>query len=322
MFNDSDDLRQKLRDFLQNEFEEIMQNKVRFFALIFSFLFAISMIFVEDDGEKIDVGNPEKIEESPEISPKNLPDENKKPNKKVISVKKVEDTNNGEKIVAVIGANSEELYIGDPFQSIEDKPANVKQENSKIENIPQQVPIIPPQAPKISVQNSELPPIPDMSVDLPPIPSATPVKLAENITPAAEFILTGTAINSDKKAAVVKKFSTTSEKKEREENMILVVGDFIDGRRIVDITEGSVILDNGDSIHSNYLDSSILISTESNNSEIEYVTETYQENLLNDENFSSTVEDLTPKINLDYTEELPQKNNAAELDEQYRIEGQ
>lgn len=312
MFRDNDELKQKLRDFWQNELEEIRQNKIRVFALIFSAFIAVALMFSEDSGEKIDVVNSEKVEESAEITPKKNIDEDKRQNKKVISVKKAENKNDGEKIVAVIGANSEELYVGDPFQSEEEKPASVKQEVSKNENIPQQVPIIPPQAPKIPVQSSELPPIPDMSAELPPIPSATPVKLAENINPAAEFVLTGTAINSDKKAAVVKKISTSQGKNEREENMLLVVGDVLDGRQVVDITEDSIVFDDGNNIHSNYLNSSILISAEPNDSEIEDVTRNYQEILLNDEDFSDTVDDLTPKTEIEYAEELPQKNTVPE----------
>lgn len=312
MFENKNVLKQKLQEFWQNELEEIRQNKIRVFALIFSFFIAVALMFSEDSGEKIDVSHSEKVEESAEITSKKNIDDDKNPNKKVISVKKAENKNDGEKIVAVIGANSEELYVGDPFQSSEEKPASVKQEVSKNENIPQQIPIIPPQAPKISVQSSELPPIPDMSADLPPIPSVTPVKLAENITPATEFVLTGTAINSDKKVAVVKKISASQGKNEREENMLLVVGDVLDGRKIVNITEDSIIFDDGNNIHSNYLDSNILISAEPDNSEIEDIPGNYQENLLSDENFSGTIDDLTPQTEIDHAEELSQKNNAPE----------
>ena len=71
MFDGDDDLKQKLRDFLDDEIDEIKQNKIRFFALIFSFIISLSLLFTGDsDGEKIEVNNTAQIEENAEDTEK------------------------------------------------------------------------------------------------------------------------------------------------------------------------------------------------------------------------------------------------------------
>lgn len=292
MFYNNDHLKQKFRDFWQNELEEIKQNKIRVFALIFSVFIAVALMFTEDDGEKIDMGNFEKLEESTEMIPKKNSDDDKKLNTKVISVKKAKDKIDKEKVIAVIGANSEELYIGDPFQSSEEKPVNIEQQTLKIDDIPSQIPLIPPESSFIPVQKTELPPIPDMSKDLPPIPSAVP-----SPSPADEFILTGTAINSGKKAAVVKKVSINQGKGTHEENLILAVGDFLDGRQIVDITDGALIFDDGGEIRSSYFDVDISIELNEIDDENAVIPENYTKFSANADSFAeSNIQIISDKI--------------------------
>ena len=273
MFNDNDELKKFFRDFLKDEIDELKQHKYRFFALIVSLLVSLSLIFTEDSGETIEVSNSTKIEESSDTTDKNgIETDKKTSNKKVISVKKDKNNSNGEKVVAVLGANSDELYIGDPFQSDEEKPAKIQQKTPENVVIPQQVPIIPPQ----------LSPIPDQTLDLPPIPSVTPI-ITEVATepvklPEKEFILTGTAINFNQKSAIVQKISTAQGKNVREENLIVSVGDSLEGHKIVDITPSAVIFDDGRKINSNYLaGDGIFINSDENDVEISDIPSDYAE---------------------------------------------
>ena len=273
MFNDNDELKKFFRDFLKDEIDELKQHKYRFFALVVSLLLSLSLIFTEDSGETIEVSNSTKIEESSDTTDKNgIETDKKTSNKKVISVKKDKNNSNGEKVVAVLGANSDELYIGDPFQSDEEKPAKIQQKTPENVVIPQQVPIIPPQ----------LSPIPDQTLDLPPIPSVTPI-ITEVATepvklPEKEFILTGTAINFNQKSAIVQKISTAQGKNVREENLIVSVGDSLEGHKIVDITPSAVIFDDGRKINSNYLaGDGIFINSDENDVEISDIPSDYAE---------------------------------------------
>lgn len=260
MFDDNDYLKQKLRDFLKDEIDEIQQHKVRFFVLFFSLLISIALIFTEDANDETIIVNDASQIEGISNDPEKTDDKNKDKtlNKRVISVKKSSDKSNGATVVAVLGANSDELYVGDPFQSEEEKPAVIQQKDSKSEVIPQQVPIIPPQ----------LPPVPDQIPNLPPIPSVTPQEVAsvpESVRlPEENFILTGTVINLDKKSAIVQKISTVQGKNVREENLIVGIGDYLEGHQIVDITAEAVIFDDGHRINSNYLSSHVSISTSEN----------------------------------------------------------
>ena len=271
MFDDKEHIKQKLQEFLDDEIDEIKQNKIRFFALIFSFLISLALLFYGDSDESIVVGKADtvQIEENSDVVPEKKAENDKESsNNRVIHVKKDSKSAKGEKVIPVIGANSEDkIYVEDPFQSYEEKPAETPPKTqTKIPNqevIPQQVPIIPPQSVTIPVQNqiSDLPPIPN----LPPIPDVTPTIQEVAKLPEKELILTGTAINFENKAAIIKKVSTVQGGKQREENLILGVGDSIEGHKIIDITSEDVIFADGYEVTSNYLrggNSSISIEKE------------------------------------------------------------
>lgn len=272
MFDDNDELKRKLRDFINDEIEELQQHKLRFLALFFSLLLSIALIFTEDSAETIEITGTSQIEETSDNSnEENVKNDKKTSNKKVISVKKDSNKSEREKVVAVLGANSDELYIGDPFQSYEETPPKVQPKNSEVSTIPQQIPIIP----------SQLSPLPDQIQNLPPIPSMIP-QVSEPVmdptnTVEKEFILTGTAINSNKKSAVVQKISTAQGQNKRVENLILNVGDSLEGHQIVDITPSAVLFDDGHRINSNYLGSDISIYTDEKDIEIDDVPENYSE---------------------------------------------
>ena len=308
MFDGDDDLKQKLRDFLDDEIDEIKQNKIRFFALIFSFIISLSLLFMGDsDGEKIEVNNTAQIEETAEdTEKKDVEDDEKISNKKVISVKKAHEESNGTKVVAVIGANSDELYVGDPFQSYEEKPAKIQPEDSKNVTIPQQVPIIPPivpaQPPTNSAQLPDLPPIPYV------VPKITEVAMELPKSVEKEFILTGTAINFDEKSAIIKKVSPTQDKNTPEVNLIVSVGDSLDGHQIVDITPSAVIFDDGQKINSNYLGENISISTNKNDAEIPAIPTNYAEIPVEAADFPERDVPILPDSIENYDENSPEKD--------------
>lgn len=224
-------LKDFIQEFWQNELEEIRKNKFRIAALVLFGLASIFFMLTDGEEEKIDVNETsqvEQIEEQEKVSSK----EKNSSHKKVIVVKKDKsESKSGEKnISVVIGANADDLYIRDPFASEETLDVALKKEVEKI-------PATPPQIPPNSQQN-----LPKISVpsDLPPIPSQRPI-LPETSPPqpSEKYILTGTAIGANKNA-IVKKVST-SQGKEHEENIIVGIGDYVQGRQIVDITGNALI---------------------------------------------------------------------------------
>lgn len=231
-------LKDIIREFWQNELEEIRKNKFRIAALV---LFSIAAIFfmLTDEEKKIDLSENSQIEQV-EQEEKISSEEKNSSDKKVIVVKKdkSESKSEGKNISFVIGANSDDLYIRDPFASEEIIEVALKKEVEKIPATPPQIPPLPlnsPQnLPKVSIP-SDLPPIPSQR----PILPETPPQLSE------KFILTGTAIGANKNA-IVKKISST-QGKEQEENIIVGVGDYVQGRQIIDITGNALIFDDNQS---------------------------------------------------------------------------
>ena len=303
MFDDEDYLKQKFRDFLKDEIEELQQHKLRFFALFFSFLLSMALIFTEDSGKTIEINNVSRIEETPDVEEEeNIKTNKKTSNNEIISVKKGSNESKREKVVAVLGANSDKLYIGDPFQSEEELLPEVQQKSIEKAAIPQQVPIIPPQ----------LPPIPDQIQNLPPIPSAVPQIIEPVLEPIKtveqEFILTGTAVNFDKKSAVVQKISTVQGQSERVENLILSVGDSLEGHQIVDITPSAVLFDDGHRIKSNYLGDNAIIYAE-NGAEISDIPEDYEKISINPVSSSDSDIPIIPDALGGYEQELIGKDD-------------
>ena len=144
----------ELKKILQRELDELKQNKIRAIALGVCFIVLLIFWATDDssDGEEINLNAPTTADTPP--ATKDLP-------VKVLPVEK-----NSDGVTLVLGANADQLFIGDPFAGKE-KPK-------------------PP--PKF-----ELPP-PIMIQPPPPIPEQP--KAQEKI------ILTGTAISGAKKTAM------------------------------------------------------------------------------------------------------------------------
>lgn len=181
-----------LKKFLQNELDELKQNKIRAIALgvILAFLL---ILWITDDsscGEEII------LTEEPPVT-KDLPVTN-------LPVEKIPDG-----VTIVIGANADELFIGDPFEGVE-KPK------------PPPPPKIPEVVPQIVIQP---PP--------PPIPQ-------EPAEPQEKVILTGTAISGSNKTAMFLR---------GEETLFKTVGEEIGGKIISDITAEFVTFKSGESLY-------------------------------------------------------------------------
>ena len=149
----------ELKKILQRELDELKQNKIRATAL--GVCFIVLLIFWAtdsgSDGEEINLNEPSTTADAPPET-KDLP---------VVSLP-AEKSLDG--VTLVLGANADELFIGDPFAG-EEKPK-------------------PP--PKVAI-----PPVPPIVLQPPPIPPEQPKS-----QPQEKIILTGTAISGANKTAM------------------------------------------------------------------------------------------------------------------------
>ena len=141
-----------MKDFLRHELEELKQNKVRVIALIVCFVAVLVFWIIDDSFSSEEII----LNDEPPLT-KDLP-------VKVLPVEKSPDG-----VTLVIGADADELFIGDPFAG-EDKPKTTSQ-------------VTPPLVPHILIQP-------------PPQPITQPEQPKERI------ILTGTAISGEVKMAM------------------------------------------------------------------------------------------------------------------------
>lgn len=197
-----DEFKSKLKDFFQNELNEIQENKLRFAAVFICFVIAAILLFTDENsgGDNINVAENTAPIETP------APVENVDTNKKIIAVNNAATSNADKNITAVIGANSDNLYVSDPFK-VPPKP--------KVEP--------PPEIPAV--------------ITPPPVAQVLPA-------PTEKFILRGTAIIGNKKSALLQKI-TPNEKNSDDENLILEIGDSLNGKKIIDIDNDSLTFDDG-----------------------------------------------------------------------------
>lgn len=200
-----DEFKTKLQNFWQAQLDEIKENKLRFVAVFICFIVAVIFYFTDENsnGEEIDLSENVTPVETPE------PVENVDADKKIITVKNAATSNADKNITVVLGANSENLYVRDPFK-------------------------VPPK-PKIQ-------PPPELSAIVvpPPVAQIPPA-------PTAKFILRGTAIIGEKKSALIQKI-ILDDKNSDEENLILEIGDTLNGKKIIDINQESLTLDDNSKI--------------------------------------------------------------------------
>ena len=198
----------KLNDFWQKDLKEIKENPARFAALIFCFVVAAILLLTDENsaGEEINLAeNPAPVETP-------APAENLPADKKVVAIKNAATANADKNIAVVLGANSDELYIFDPFKS----------------------------PPKENVQ----PPPPE----IPPVIIQPPPAAQVPAAPNFKFILRGTVIVGDKKSALIQKI-IPNEKNSGDENLIFEIGDSLNGKKILDINQESVTFEGGEILY-------------------------------------------------------------------------
>lgn len=243
----TEDFKDMIRNFLKNEFKEIKENKIRFIALVFFTIIAVGFMFADDGGEQIELNEPVQIEQEQivEIGDVEIGDKPTDSNKKIIFVKKNIAEDEEKSVTAVIGENQDDyVYIRDPFASEEKIEVAEKIDISNVEEKTVTTSKIPENSIITDITADNLPPIPEPDLTF-LIPQNKPI-IPENKAPADEFILEGTVICGSNKNALIKKISPIQNNRYREEDIIVNVGDYIQGQQITDIAHGKIILNNGE----------------------------------------------------------------------------
>ncbi len=195
----------KLKNFWQKDLKELQENPLRFGGLLICFIAAVALFFSDGGGgEQINISeNPAPVEnvETP------APVAN---DKKVVAVKNAKNSSADKNITVVLGANSEELIVHDPFK------------------VPQKEKIETPSPAEIPTVQPEI---------IPPVAQESP-------KPSEKFILRGTAIVGYKKSALIQMIS--NDKNSAAENLILEIGDTLGGKKIIDISQDFLTFDDGE----------------------------------------------------------------------------
>lgn len=287
------------KNFFEREFKEIQENKIRFIALVFFTIIAVGFMFADDDSEQIELNEPVRVEQEKIVE---IGDKSTEDNKKVIFVKKNISEDEEKNVTAVIGENQDDyVYIRDPFAVEEKIEVAEKIDVSDIKEIPAMMPKIP-EIPAIThMPTNNLPPIPEPDLAL-LIPHDKPI-MPENKLPVDEFILEGTVICGSNKNALIKKISPTQDNKYREEDIIVKVGDSIQGQQITDIKNGKIILNNGENYM--YLSGFEISSVEDDIFDNEIASaDLNDDSILNDDNFSDIPADFKISDTLDKEENV------------------
>ena len=192
-----------MEKFFKAQLEEIQKNKIRFGLLVAALVATIIFAVVDSSGG-----------EEIELEPKQVAQVEEK-----ISVPQKNSSASGN-VTVVIGANSNEVYVADPFKN----PAPPKQE------VPTATSEIPAQVEKIS----EPPAVEEVAVPPAEVPAPNP--------PEEKIILRGVALGEIKTALIEKVVSG------KIETLFLRIGDSVNGKKILDITNDFVILENDEKL--------------------------------------------------------------------------
>lgn len=193
----------ELKNIWQNDLKEIQENKFRFAGLCICFVAASVLLLTDDGGGEEIVLNetpaPVAVETAKKVDS----------GTKIIAVKSSATSNADKNIKVVLGANSNDLLVGDPFK-------------------------IPP---KEKVKPPEIP----TAITAPPVAQVPTL-------PPEKFILRGTAIFGNNKTALIQKI-IGGDKKTSEEDLILGIGDRLKGKKIIDIATDSLVLEDGEILY-------------------------------------------------------------------------
>ncbi len=186
--------KENLRDFFLLELEEIKQNKMRIAILTVCVFCSLLLMLAEDNsGEEISLT--ENPETKVEVSEKSV-------------AKKIAD----EKIKTVIGSNSAELKIANPFEIVRE----VKIPPAPVQNLP---------PPEIFAEN-----------------------FTQEISSSVQFFLTGIARGEGGTFATVTKITKTDKKISDEKSFYVTAGEFIDGRKVLNIGNNFLQFEDGEKI--------------------------------------------------------------------------
>lgn len=214
----------RLKEFYYREINEIKQNKLRFGAIIATFVASVAMFFITDTETEVTAAADNVSPKIVAASNDDLPDDK-------LSVKNKSDKS-ASKVTSITGLEraSDSVELINPFKSDLPKPP-VEKKSTEPAAIP-----LPPS-----------------------IPAPTKTVDADS---QVVLILKGTAISGDKKMAIIqrsvdsknqskKSKSSKTEKTDvsKNESLILNVGDDIDGKRIVDISKDFVVFDTGQRLY-------------------------------------------------------------------------
>lgn len=194
-----------MKKILQSQLDEIRENRLRFGLLVAALVATIIFAVFDslDSGEEI------------ELEPKQVAQVEKNSVAENISVPQ-KNSSVSDNVTVVIGADSHEIYVADPFKNPTppkiEKPTATSEIPAQIEKISEP----PPAVEKISEPPAEVP----------------APKLPEE-----KFILRGIALGEVKTALIEKVVSG------KIETLFLRVGDSVGEKKILDITDDFVVLE-------------------------------------------------------------------------------
>lgn len=291
------------KEFLQNELDEMKKNQLRTIVLIsLTFLSFFLLIFTNDNENKDNVTEHSQLEQI-ETKSKDSSKDQKSLNKKIIIVKKSDlksassSADSKEKNVSiVIGANPDNLCIRDPFISEENIKVNSKNKENKTSSIISESSLDSSKCIDQNLPDISYTPLPS---DLPPIPTQYQ---KNNVTPPPqsinEFILVGTAIGINKNAIIKKVSPLYDQERNLEENIIVGIGDYVEGRKIIDIIDNALVFEDEKYLYaSNTNDLDYFLSINNNDSD-HY---TYKENEIVENSLEEEI--IIPKNNTLMTNE-------------------
>jgi len=211
---------QQLKTFLDQELKEIKEHKKRFIAISTAFVISLGALTFSGSDEAAPVSEEEKPTQIEKSTQNKKSDDKKKVEPKFKNIKGLEKA-------------AAEVEIINPFK------VDIAKEEKPVESKP-----------------IEKPP------EVPPLPNATPKEI-KPVEPEEKVVLVlkGTAISGDKKMTIIQrsvstkndsqKSKSSSDKKDKNnsENIILKIGDKVEGKFIIEINKDFVMFDDGERLY-------------------------------------------------------------------------
>ena len=203
-----------MEKFFKAQLEEIRKNKIRFGLLVAALIVAVICAIADSQGGGEEI----------ELEPKQVAQVEKNSVEENISVPQ-KNSSVSDNVTVVIGANANEVYVADPFKKT--APSKKETQTATSEIAAQE---------NISSVEKKLPP--DEVEEVVTLPAEIPAPKP----PEEKFILRGIALGEVKTALIEKVVSG------KIETLFLRVGDSVGGKKILDITNDFVILENDEKL--------------------------------------------------------------------------